>query len=81
MPERNSHVLQVLVGQMSEDGDINFIFGKTLRVLPETKSLKPVNNLLHFASRVTGPQAAAEPTAYTFCEASAAGPGIESQVW
>jgi hypothetical protein len=40
---------------MGEYGDVNFILGKTLRVLPETKSPKPVGNLLHIASRFTGP--------------------------
>jgi hypothetical protein len=40
---------------MREYGDVNFIFGKTLRVLHETKSPKPVGNLLHIASRFTGP--------------------------
>jgi hypothetical protein len=56
VPERNTDILQVLVGQMGEYGDVNFIFGKTLRVLPETKSLKPLGNLLHIASWFTGPQ-------------------------
>src|ERR1700693_4046016 len=55
VPERNTDILQVLVSQMGEYGDVNFIFGKTPRVLPETKSLKPVGNLLHIASRFTGP--------------------------
>ena len=55
MPERNADILQVLVSQMGEYGDVNFIFGKTLRVLPETKSPKLVGNLLHIASRFAGP--------------------------
>jgi hypothetical protein len=41
---------------MGEYGDVNFIFGKTLRVLPETKSPKPLGNFLHIASRFPGPQ-------------------------
>jgi hypothetical protein len=41
---------------MGEYGDVNFIFSKTLRVLPKTKSPKPLGNLLHIASRLTGPQ-------------------------
>jgi hypothetical protein len=40
---------------MREYGDVNFIIGKTLRVLPETKSPKPGGNLLHIASRFAGP--------------------------
>jgi len=55
VPERNADILQVLVSQMGEYGDVNFIFGKTLRVLPETKSLKPLGNLLHIASAVYRP--------------------------
>src|SRR5258705_13058148 len=61
---------------MREYGDVNFIFGKTLRVLHETKSPKPVGNLLHIASRFTGPlyySAAAGWIAYPFCEANVAG--------
>ncbi len=60
MPEWNTDILKVLVSQMREYGDVNFIFGKTLRVLPETKSPKPVGNLLHNASRLTGSYSAAE---------------------
>ena len=55
MPERNTNLLQVFVSQMREYGDVNFIFGKTLCVLLETKSPKPVGNLLHIASRFAGP--------------------------
>ena len=52
MPERNADVLQVLISQMAEYGDVNFILGKTQRVLPKAKSLKPVGNLLHIASHL-----------------------------
>jgi hypothetical protein len=37
---------------MSEYGDVNFILGKALPLLPETKSPKPVRHLLHTAPRV-----------------------------
>src|SRR3954467_13162182 len=50
VPERNTEILQVLISQMGEYGDVNFILGKTLRVLPKPKSPKPVGNLLHIAS-------------------------------
>jgi hypothetical protein len=55
MPERNTDILQVLVSQMGQYGDVDFMVGKTLRVLRETKSPKPGGNLLHTASRFTGP--------------------------
>ena len=74
MPERNADILQVLVGQMGEYGDVNLIVGKTLRVLSETKSPKPVGNLRHIASRFTGPFAQQrQDGAYTFCKANAGG--------
>lgn len=47
MPERDTNVLEVLVGQVGQYRGVNFIFSKTLRVLPETKLPKPVRNLLH----------------------------------
>jgi hypothetical protein len=51
MPERDADVLEVLIGQMAEYGDVNFVLGKALRVLPETQLPKPVRNLLHKAPR------------------------------
>ena len=51
MPERNADILQVLVSQMGEYGDVNFILGKALPSLPQTKSPKPVRNLLHTRPR------------------------------
>ena len=47
MPERNTDVLEILIRQMAEYGNVNFILGKALRILPETKLPKPVRNLLH----------------------------------
>ena len=46
MPERNTNVLEVLIAQMAEYGDINLILSKALRVLPAPELLKPVRNLL-----------------------------------
>jgi hypothetical protein len=51
MPERDADVLEILIRQEAEYRDINFILGKALRVLPETKLSKPVRNLLHAAPR------------------------------
>ena len=47
MPERNADVLEVLIAQMAEYGNINLILGKALSVLPETELFEPVRNLLH----------------------------------
>ena len=51
MPERDADVLEILIRQKAEYRDINFILGKALRVLPETKLSKPVRNLLHAVPR------------------------------
>jgi len=37
MPERDADFLEVLIGQMAEYGNINFVLGEALRVLPEPK--------------------------------------------
>jgi hypothetical protein len=47
MPERNADVLEVLIAQMAEYGDINLILSKALSVLPETQLFEPIRNLLH----------------------------------
>jgi hypothetical protein len=44
MPEWNTDVLEVLVSQMGEYRDVNFIFGKTLGVLLETECMEPLRN-------------------------------------
>jgi len=54
MSERNSDVSEIVVRQKGKYGDINFIVGKTLRVLSETKLPKPGGNLVHVASRFAG---------------------------
>src|SRR4249919_1384060 len=41
MPERNTNVLEVLITQMAEYGDIDLILSKALSVLSETELLKP----------------------------------------
>lgn len=54
MSERNCDVSEIVVCQMRKYGDVNFIVGKTLRVLSETKLPKPRGNLWHVASRFAG---------------------------
>jgi hypothetical protein len=36
-----------LIGQIRQDDKANVVFGKALRILPETELLKPVSDLLH----------------------------------
>ena len=47
MPKRYADILEVLIAKMGEYGNINFILGKTLSVLPKTEPFEPVRNLLH----------------------------------
>jgi hypothetical protein len=45
--EEDADVLEVLIGQMRERSSADPIFGKLLRVLPETELFEPVRYLLH----------------------------------
>jgi hypothetical protein len=47
MPKRNADILEVLIAEMGEYGNINLILSKTLSVLPKTELFEPVCNLLH----------------------------------
>ena len=51
MPERNTDVLQILIGQMGEYRNVDLIISKALSVLTEVELLKPVRNLLHRCPR------------------------------
>src|ERR1700730_18008831 len=44
---RDANLFKVLIAQIRQNIKGNVILGKALRVLPETKLLKPVRNLLH----------------------------------
>jgi hypothetical protein len=44
MPERNAKFLEVLIGQMAEDRNINVVIGKTLGVLEHAELFEPVSN-------------------------------------
>ena len=35
------------MSKMAENGNVNFVLGKALSVLPETELFEPVRNLLH----------------------------------
>src|SRR6516225_11683467 len=48
MPDRgDANLFEVLVGQVTQNFEINIILGKALSVLPETEPFEPVHNLLH----------------------------------
>ncbi len=47
MPERHANVLEVLIGQMAQYRDINFVLGKALGVLGHAELFEPVHNLRH----------------------------------
>ena len=47
MPKQDADVLEILIGQMAQYRDINFVLGKALRVLGHAELFEPVRNLLH----------------------------------
>src|SRR5262245_40716003 len=48
MPDRgDANLFKILLGQVTQNFEINIILGKALSVLPETKPFEPVRNLLH----------------------------------
>src|SRR5262249_18429575 len=48
MPDRgDANLFKILVGQVTQNFEINIILGKALSVLPETEPFEPVRNLLH----------------------------------
>src|SRR6185369_5209627 len=53
MAERNAKVFEMLIGQVRENGHINVVLGKSLRVLGHAELFEPVGNLLH-RSRLGG---------------------------
>ena len=52
MPERNADVLEILIRQMPEYGNVDFVIDKTVRILGHAKLFEPVRNLLHRRPRV-----------------------------
>jgi hypothetical protein len=48
MPERrDTNLFEILIGQVTQNIEINIILGKALSVLPEAKFFEPVRNWLH----------------------------------
>src|SRR5262245_63406296 len=49
MPDRgDANLFEILVGQVTQNLEINIILAKALSVLPETEPFEPVRNLLHW---------------------------------
>jgi hypothetical protein len=47
MPERDTKVLEMLLGQVRENALIDVILGKARRVLGHAELFEPLRNLLH----------------------------------
>ena len=47
MSERDAELLEVLIGQMTEDRNIDVVLGKALRVLGHAELFEPIRNPLH----------------------------------
>jgi hypothetical protein len=47
MPERNATIFEVLIGQVAENGHVNVVLDKPLRVLAHAEFFEPICNLLH----------------------------------
>ena len=47
MPKRDANVLEVLIGQMGEYGEIDLVLSKALAVLGHAELFEPVPDLLH----------------------------------
>ena len=54
MAERDTDFFEVMVGQIAQNAWINVVLGKALRVLPKSKLLEPLRNLLHGLHRPRG---------------------------
>jgi hypothetical protein len=51
MPERrDANLFEVSIGQITQDSEINIVFGKPPNVLLHTNLFEPVRNLLHRGS-------------------------------
>ena len=53
MPEWDADVLEVLIGQIAEDRDIDHVLGKALSVLGQTELFEPITNIQHRSGRRT----------------------------
>jgi hypothetical protein len=51
MPEQDADLLEVLIGQMAENRDINSVICKARSVLGHTERFEPVRNPLHRSQR------------------------------
>ena len=47
MPERDTKLFEVLIGQIAKNGGVDVTLGKTIRVLGHAELFEPVGDLLH----------------------------------
>src|SRR6516162_2117896 len=48
MPERrDTNLFEILIGQVTQNFEVNIILGKALSVLPKAELFEPLRNLLH----------------------------------
>ena len=47
MPERDTKLFEVLIGQVAKDGGVDVALGKALRVLGHAELFEPIRDLLH----------------------------------
>ena len=52
---RNTNLFEVLIGQVTQNSEINIVLSKTLGVLGHTELFKPIHNLLHRARDLLAP--------------------------
>jgi hypothetical protein len=46
MPQQNAEVLEVLLSQIADDGEVNGVVGEALGVFGQAELLEPVRNML-----------------------------------
>ena len=47
MAEQDAHILEILISQMRQHGDIDAVFGEALPVLGQAEYFEPIRNLMH----------------------------------
>jgi hypothetical protein len=52
--EDHAEILEILIGQVWEDGEINPILVKTLRILGHAKLFEPLSNIVHYTVTKSG---------------------------
>jgi hypothetical protein len=64
VPERDAEVLEVLIGQVGENGNIDPILNKAVGVLGHAERFEPIRNLLHSDQRPWSAELSFRPSQY-----------------